>query len=247
MTSIATTSTSLQSAAEQLAAANALSTSASSSGSSSTGSASSSLGTNALQSLAGNFNQFLSLLTTQLQNQDPTSPMDTNQFTEELVQFTGVQQSVETNSNLSQLISLTQGSEVLQSANITGDSVTVTSPQLALQSGQGTISFNAPSDETVQVAIANSSGQTVLDTSISATAGSNSWTWNGQDNNGNQLADGAYGIALETGASGASAPVTFSVLGTATGLQNSSSGLQLDVGALQLPVSALQSVQQPGQ
>jgi flagellar basal-body rod modification protein FlgD len=240
MTTAATSN--LQSSAEQAAAANALSSNGTTS---SSGAAASALGTNALQSLGSNFNQFLSLLTTQLQNQDPTSPMDTNQFTEELVQFTGVQQSVETNSNLSQLISLTQGSEVLQSGNITGDSVTVTSPQIALQSGQGTVSFTAPSAETVQVAVSTSSGQTVLDASVNATAGVNTFVWNGQDNNGNQLPDGAYGIALETGASGAPTPVTFSVLGTATGLTNTSSGLQLDIGALQLPISDLQSLQKP--
>jgi flagellar basal-body rod modification protein FlgD len=236
-------SNSLVQAAEQAAAANAAKASTAAAASSGgSASAANATGTNALQQLGANYTSFLSLLTTQLKNQDPTSPMDTNQFTQELVQMTGVQQSVATNTNLSQLISMTQGSQVLQSANVAGDSVAVTSPQIALQSGQGTISFTAPSSEAVQVAIVNSAGQTVLDTSISATAGSNSWTWNGQDNNGNSLADGAYGIALETGTGGSPAPVTFSVLGTATGLQNSATGLQLDIGALQVPLGSVQSM-----
>ena len=96
------------------AAAAAASVPSSSSGTSSTGSAASAIGTNALQQLGGNFQQFLTLLMAQLQNQDPTSPVDTNEFTSELVQFTGVQQEVATNSNLSQLISLTQQGQVLQ-------------------------------------------------------------------------------------------------------------------------------------
>jgi len=235
----------LAQAAEQAAAANnaAASAAASSSG---TNSAASSLGTNALQSLGSNFTSFLSLLTTQLQNQDPTSPMDTNQFTQELVEFTGVQQSVTTNTNLSQLISLTQGSQVLQSTQVVGDTATVTSPQIALQSGTGTITFNATSAEPVQVAIVNSADTPILDGTINAQAGANSWTWNGHDNNGDTMPDGAYGIALETGTSGSNAqPVTFSVVGTASGLTNTPSGMRLEIGALQVPMSSVQSLSHP--
>jgi flagellar basal-body rod modification protein FlgD len=242
----ANTPATLAQAAEQAAAANATAAAAAASSSSGTSSSTASaLGTNALQSLGSNFTSFLSLLTTQLQNQDPTSPMDTNQFTQELVEFTGVQQSVTTNSNLSQLISLTQGSQVLQSSQVIGDTATVTSPQIALQSGAGTVTFNAASAEPVQIAIVNSAGTPILDTTINAQAGSNSWTWNGQDNNGNTLPDGAYGIALETGTTGSNAaPITFSVQGTASGLTNTSSGMQLDIGALQVPMSSVQSLSQ---
>jgi flagellar basal-body rod modification protein FlgD len=239
-----TTAATLGQAAEQAAAANnaaAAAAAASSSGSASA--AASALGTNALQSLGTNFTSFLSLLTTQLQNQDPTSPMDTNQFTQELVEFTGVQQSVTTNTNLSQLISLTQGSEVLQSSNIIGDSATVTSPQIALQSGTGTVTFTTAAAEPVQIAIVDSAGNPILDASVNATAGSNSWTWNGQNNQGSQVPDGAYGIALETGTNGSNAaPVTFSVVGTASGLTNTPSGMQLDIGALQVPMTSVQSL-----
>src|SRR6202051_3658763 len=85
-------------------------------------------GTTALGSLSSNFSDFLSLLMTQLQHQDPTSPLDANQFTSELVQFTSVQQQIDTNSNLTQLIQLTQASQIEQSTAIIGKPVTVTSP-----------------------------------------------------------------------------------------------------------------------
>ena len=61
-----------------------------------------------LDQLASNFNSFLTLLTTQLQNQDPLVPMDTNQFTQQLVEFAGVQQQVDMNTNMQTLISLQQ-------------------------------------------------------------------------------------------------------------------------------------------
>ena len=70
-------------------------------------------GTNALTTLSNNFNDFLSLLTTQLKNQDPSTPMDSNTFTSELVQFSSVEQQITTNSSLTSLIQATQGSEVI--------------------------------------------------------------------------------------------------------------------------------------
>lgn len=239
-------SSTLSQATEQAAVANAAAAAAiaaSNTGSTTAAAAASATGTNALQSLGSNYQSFLSLLTTQLKNQDPTSPMDTNNFTQELVEMTGVQQSVATNTNLSQLISMTQGSEVLQSSQVVGESATVSATDIALQSGTGTVTFNASAAEPVQIAVVNSAGQTIKDATINATAGSNSWTWTGTDNNGNTVADGAYGIALETGTSGTTATaVPFSVVGTATGLQNTSTGMVLDLGALVVPLSSVQSL-----
>ncbi|HTW28990.1 MAG TPA: flagellar hook capping FlgD N-terminal domain-containing protein, partial [Acetobacteraceae bacterium] len=73
---------------------------------------------NALSSLDGNFTDFLNMLMTQLQNQDPTSPMDSDQFTSELVQFASVEQQIDTNQSLTSLIQLTQGSEVIQGSQM---------------------------------------------------------------------------------------------------------------------------------
>ena len=231
----------LTSAAEQ--AASVASTSSTLTSGTSTSAAASATGTNALQSLGDNFNQFLTLLTTQLQNQDPTSPVDSDQFTQELVQFTGVQQSVATNTNLTQLISLQQGSQVLQSANVVGHQATVTSSQLALENSTGEVTFSTSTAEPIQIAIANSAGQTVRDVNLTSQAGTNTWTWDGRDNNGNQLANGAYGVALETGTTATNASaVPFSVVGTATGLTNGASGLQLQMGAVSVGLSSVQSI-----
>ena len=90
-------------------------------------------GSAALNSLSGNFSDFLTLLMTQLQNQDPTSPLDSNQFTSELVQFSSVEQQINTNSDLTQLIQLTQASQVEQSSGMLGKQVTVNSSQLSLR------------------------------------------------------------------------------------------------------------------
>src|ERR1700733_15003056 len=101
--------------------------------------AASQTGSAALNSLTANFGDFLNMLMTQLQNQDPSSPMDTNQFTTELVQFSSVEQQIDTNTDLTQLIQLTQASQIEQSTSMLGKQVTVNSGQLSLQQGSAAI------------------------------------------------------------------------------------------------------------
>ncbi len=233
-----TSAVSLSSAAQAAAAASAAAAAASN-----TGTAAQSAGNIALQKLGGNFNDFLNLLLTQLKNQDPTSPMDTNQFTTELVQFTGVQQAVATNSSLTALIGLNQQQQLLDSAQFVGRHVTVASPAIALQNGSGEISFTGTAGETVGIAILNAAGAPVRNATVTATAGTNDWTWDGKDDQGNQLPDGAYRIgAVTQDSSGNTTAVPFDVLGTATGVSNTGSGVVLQLGALSVGIGNLQSI-----
>jgi len=197
---------------------------------------------NALASLDGNFTDFLNMLMTQLQNQDPTSPMDTDQFTSELVQFSSVEQQIETNQSLTQLIQLTQGSEVIQSSQMIGQQVTAQSTQVPLENGQATVNIAAPAAEPVSIAITNSSGVTVYNGSFNAQAGNNTWTWNGTDDAGDSVPDGVYTLVpTGSGASGNST-LTFTVTGTATGVTDSNNTVQLQLGALSVPFSSITSV-----
>jgi len=239
------TSSSLASAAQAAALANASSSSAASSSGTSS-SAASSIGNVALQQLAGNFNDFLNLLLTQLQNQDPTSPMDTNSFTTELVQFTGVQQQVATNSSLTSLIALNQQQALLDSAQYVGQSTTVSASAITLQNSIGEISFNGTAGETVQIAILNAAGAPIKDATVTATQGTNTWTWNGLDDNGNQVPDGAYSIGVVTSSSGGgSTNVPFDVIGTTTGVSNNgSNGVSLQLGSLSVGLSNVVSIGQ---
>ncbi len=200
-------------------------------------------GNSALNSLSANFGDFLSLLMTQLQNQDPTSPLDTNEFTSELVQFSSVEQQINTNSSLTQLIQLTQAGEVMQGSATTGKQVTVSSDHVPLQNGKGTIQFTAPAAEPVDIAIYSDSGTKLRDTMLMASKGTNTWTWDGTDSSGHSLPDGSYKVAV-TGANadGTTSALTFGVIGTATGVQSQSNGIQLQMGALSVDFSKVQSV-----
>lgn len=200
-------------------------------------------GTAALGSLNNNFSTFLTLLMTQLQNQDPSSPMDSNQFTTELVQFSSVEQQISTNNNLTQLIQLSQASQVEQSASLIGKSVTVTSNQLSLQKGNAAVNFNTASAGPVAIAVYNESGAEVRGVTLNSTSGVNTWTWNGKDGNGTVLPDGAYKVSVGAlGTNGAASPVPFTVTGTATSVQNSNGSVQLLMGKLTVPFSAVESV-----
>ncbi|MBW4090809.1 MAG: flagellar biosynthesis protein FlgD [Proteobacteria bacterium] len=224
-------------------AATAAASAKSTTGSATSGTSAAQSGQAALTALSGNFSNFLGMLMTQMKNQDPSSPMDTNQFTQELVQFSGVEQQINTNSSLTQLIQLTQSGQVMQGTAMTGKPVTVTATQIPLQNGTGKVSFTDPTAGPVAIVIDNANGQVLRSASVNATAGQNTWTWDGTDNSGNTVPDGAYGISV-VGANtdGSTTPLTFSVTGTATGVQNTSSGLQLGLGALTVPFTAVQSV-----
>ena len=231
-------------AAANAAAAAAAAPASTSGANASSASAAAATGNTALSSLTSNFGDFLNLLMTQLQNQDPTSPMDTNQFTSELVQFTSVEQQITTNGALNQLISLNQAGELMQSSAMVGKQVALNSTQLPLQNGSGTLQFTAPAAEPVAIAIYNSAGQQIYDTALNASAGSNSWTWNGQSSSGVQMPDGAYTVAVEgANPDGSTAALPFSVLGTITGVATNSSGtLNLQIGAASMPFSSVQQV-----
>src|SRR5215470_4071131 len=94
-----------------------------------------------LGNIAGNFNAFLTLLTTQLQHQDPLSPLDTNQFTSQLVQFASVEQQINMNTSLSTLISLQQTAQATAALGFIGTTVVVGGNTAQLANGQASWNF----------------------------------------------------------------------------------------------------------
>ncbi len=197
---------------------------------------------NALTSLSSNFQDFLSLLMTQLQNQDPSSPLDTNQFTSELVQFSSVEQQIATNSSLTQLIQLTQSGEILNSASLVGHQVDVTSTAIPLQNGSGTVNFTTAATEPVTINISDANGRIIRSQTLQSVQGDNSWAWDGTGNDGTAYPDGAYAIAVTTPTGSSSAAVPFTVTGTATGVITSGTTLDVDLGDLEVPFSNIASL-----
>ena len=196
---------------------------------------------NALSSLSGNFSQFLQLLMAQLQNQDPTSPMDTNTFTQQLVQYSQVEQQINTNSSMTQLIQLTQGNSLLQSSSLVGKTVDVSTDQLSLQNGTAGVQFGTGAPGSVDIGIYSKAGTKVRDATVDTTANNGAWTWDGKDNSGRTMTDGAYTVKVAD-ATGGSGTVPFSVVGKATGLVRSGTDLKLQLGSVPVDFGTIQSV-----
>jgi flagellar basal-body rod modification protein FlgD len=146
--------------------------------------------------IAGNFTTFLSLLTTQLQNQDPLSPMDTNQFTQQLVEFAQVEQQLKSNDQLGTLVSLQQTAQNTAALDFVGKNVAVAGANAPLSGGTATWSLSSPKPAMASISIANAAGETVYSTTQSLNAGAQPFTWNGQDSSGTQWPDGNYTISV---------------------------------------------------
>ena len=119
-------------------------------------------GSGALNQLSGNFSTFLTLLTTQLKNQDPTSPMDSNQFTQQLVEYSQVEQQINTNTNLQTLISQGTTNASAVTTGYLGKKVSITNGNASLTNGQAAWTYNlGTAAATTQLSVTNSAGQTV--------------------------------------------------------------------------------------
>jgi len=209
--------------------------------SSSTPSLSSTSGT----TLAGNFQSFLTLLTTQLKNQNPLDPLDTNQFTQQLVEFAGVEQQLKTNDDLTSLISLQQTAQSTQALNFVGKTAVVSGDTAALSNSSASWELNVPSNSNVTVNISNSSGQTVFtQTFSSVTAGNNQpFTWNGKGTDGTQWPDGQYKLtATGTDSSGNSVGITSEVVGVVSSVDLTQSPPLLNIGGQSYTVSQIKSI-----
>jgi flagellar basal-body rod modification protein FlgD len=194
--------------------------------------------------LAGSFDNFLSLLTTQLKNQSPTDPLDTNQMTAQLVQFASVEQQIGMNKNLEQMVALQQAAQLTAASPMLGQRVEVEGDQLPLQGGSATVRLPAAgAARSARVAVLDNSGRILREAQVTLGTSSQDWTWDGRDTAGKKLPDGAYKVAV-TGADTAGGPATtgFSVIGTATAAERMDGALRLRMGAATYTFDKVRSI-----
>jgi flagellar basal-body rod modification protein FlgD len=206
-----------------------------------------SLGSTADQTIAGNFQTFLTLLTTQLQNQNPLDPLDTNQFTQQLVQFAGVEQQLRTNDSLSTLVSLQQTAQATQALEFVGKTAIVDGNTTALVNSRATWELNVPSNSTINISITNSAGQTVYSGNFSVNAGDNQpFVWKGQANDGTQLPDGIYKLtATAQDSSGNTVAIPTQVGGTVSAVDLTQSPPLLSINGQSYTMSQIKAIGAP--
>jgi flagellar basal-body rod modification protein FlgD len=200
--------------------------------------------------LGKDFSTFLTMLTTQLKNQDPTKAMDTTEMTNQLVAFSQVEQQISMNANLEKLIGLQQASQVTAAQGLLGKTVEVASDRLALQGGTATLVLppaGAARTATVTVTVLDGSGRTLRSEVVTLGTGSTVWNWDGRNASGMQQADGAYRFAIAgRDATGNPQAVEATVRArvTAAERQGSAGDLQLVMGGLSVGFDTVRRVVQ---
>jgi|SRR5580704_3993236 len=220
----------------------------SSSSSASSSSSNAAAGTNSIasNSIAGNFNEFLQLLTTQLKNQNPLDPLDTNQFTQQLVQFSSVEQQINMNTQLTTLIGLQQTAQSAQAASFVGATVAVNGSTAQMVNSQATWNYSVSSPATATITVTNASGQTVFSETGTVQPGQQAFNWNGVGTNGQKWPDGAYTIAITaTGANGQSVGVSTQVQGVVDSVDLSQNPPVLSVGGQNFTLNQILRVVNP--
>jgi flagellar basal-body rod modification protein FlgD len=182
-------------------------------------------------SLAGNFQTFLTLLTTQLKNQNPLDPLDTNQFTQQLVQFAQVEQQLKQNEQLAALVAMEKTAQATTALAYVGQTVVVDGQTAALKDGQATWSFMAPKPVAATITVRSATGQTVYSGNFTINTGTQNFTWDGRDNNGVKWPDGNYTLSV-TGkdASGQPVAIASEVQGVVDSVDVSKSPPVLSIG-----------------
>jgi len=197
--------------------------------------------TKARQTLSANYDTFLKLLTTQLQNQDPLSPMDSNQFTQQLVMYSQVEQQISTNDNLSSLIALTKSAAGSNAVSYLGRTALTQGGATSLSDGAANWNYSLPSDAAdVTLNIADSSGRTVFSTSGEKNLGLHGFAWDGKNTQGAVQAPGTYTLSVvATAADGTKLTPTINGLGVVKEIDMSGAEPLLTVGARKVALSEI--------
>jgi flagellar basal-body rod modification protein FlgD len=197
--------------------------------------------------LASNFDTFLSLLTTQLKNQDPLSPLDSNQFTQQLVAMTGVEQQLNANDLLKQLVANTAGG-ISTAVSLIGKQVKAVTDTANIAGGQAQWVYNLPSDAaSLKVQVLDANGTLVhAEAPTNLKAGDHAFTWNGKDQTGVQLPDGGpYTLRVTAlDSTGATLSTTNYVQGVVTGVEQSNGQTLITVNGGQVDWTKVTNITQ---
>ncbi len=198
-----------------------------------------------LSGLANNYTSFLQLLTTQLQNQDPLSPMDTDQFTQQITEMTGVQQQLLSNQLLQQLVNQNQGT-VTNAVNLIGKAVTANGSTSMLQNNTATFTYNLPANAAKVTGTIKDDNNAVIWTGslTGVNAGPQSFTWNGENSLGQQQTNGNLYTMTITASNQAGQAITPSttVSGTVSAVQQVNGQTLVTIGSDQVPLSSVTGV-----
>jgi flagellar basal-body rod modification protein FlgD len=200
--------------------------------------------------LAEDFDTFLLLLTTQLENQDPTEPLDTNEFTNQIVAFTGVEQAIKTNENLEEMIGLQNSSTLSSAVNYVGQFVDAAGNAGQLSGGLANFAYelDIPAAR-AEIIVTDSAGRAVFQGEGPTGSGKQRVTWDGTNSfTGAQEPDGTYNIFVTaTNSSGETMDDFYRTFttGPVTGAEVINGSVILNVAGTNVPLSDVTAIRQP--
>lgn len=197
-------------------------------------------------SIANDFDTFLTLLTTQLQNQNPLEPLDTNQFTQQLVQFSEVEQQIQSNQNLENLLKLQAATAITNSVAYIGKTVELSGTTQALTAGEANWPIDAAGDAAAATfTIRDSSGNIIYTETKPLDAGPGTYNWNGETNDGGTAPDGQYSLSITaTNADGVAVGVNIASAGIVEGVDMSGDSLVLLVNGQKVSLEDVTTIRQ---
>ncbi|HZW16169.1 MAG TPA: flagellar hook assembly protein FlgD [Brevundimonas sp.] len=193
--------------------------------------------------LASNFETFLALLTSQLKNQDPLSPVDSNQFTAQLTQMAGVEQQLLTNELLKSLVAAQGGGDLASASNYIGKSATAAWSATKFKDGEASWSYEIASNaDSVKLEVLDGSGNVVWSGDApDKTTGVHDFTWDGDATSGNDGQDDQVYTLKVVARDAAGGAIDAQVLtrGRITGVEMYDGEAYLTVGNAILPLSSV--------
>lgn len=199
------------------------------------------------QQFSKDYNTFLKMLTTQLQNQDPLEPMDTKDFTQQLVQYSSVEQAIRSNDKLEKILATQQSNATSAALGYLGKMVDAEGDQILLRDGTAGFQYIAETDPAkVSVQILDKLGRTVRTLDGQADKGLQNMTWDGRDANGNSVPEGYYAIKV-TGYDASENPTALNTIvsGPVTGVGEENGEIMLTVNDLPIQANKIVAVRSP--
>lgn len=190
------------------------------------------------------FNLFLKLLTVQMQNQDPLDPMKTDTYTQQLAQYSQIEQTVQQSGTLTQILGQLSTQNIAQASGLIGRSVVFNTAVSGLGSSPASWSYTpARSVSSLVATISDASGNAVSSRTIDPTDTSGRLSWDGTLANGATAPAGSYTLSFAaTDASGNAVPVAVSSIGTVDSVTQTNGALALGVNGATIPLSSLQRI-----
>jgi flagellar basal-body rod modification protein FlgD len=194
------------------------------------------------------FNMFLKLLTTQMQNQDPLDPMKTNEYTQQLAQYTQIEQTVQQSGTLKDILARLSTQDMAQASGMIGREAVFNTATSGLDGEPARWAFApARAVNSLVATITDANGLLVDKRTVDATTANGRFSWDGRLAGGASAPRGSYTLAMTaTDTSGGTVPVSINSLGTISSVNQSNGTLALVVNGADLPMSSLQSISAPG-